>query len=241
MWKLNDADERIAAERNSIRARYWLWLLLTLALVLAAKVVLISLTELPRQILLPEGVTLAAGLLVPLLICAACRLKLPPDEAQRGRMNAALAWVYCGMSAALLAMDFVVFPVVGSMGALILLLSAVVPGAIWDRCETELLRAGLILWGGNERRRRGKKRLTLLMLALGAALIIGYTAMRISQIESWEQYWKAGDYDVMLVPTWICVALTVCHGRIVSRRDQGDNIADKLEEKVRVEAACDEE
>ena len=241
MWKLNKPDERVSAERNSIRARYWLWLQLALALLLAAKAVLVSLTELPRLILLPEAVTLAVGLLLPLLICAACRLKLPPDEAQRSRMNAALAWVYCGMSAALPALDFVVFPFVGSTGALLLLLTTVVPGAIWDRCETELLRAGLILWGGNERRRRGKKRLTLLMLALGAMLIIAYTVMRICQIESWEQYWKAGDYDVMLVPTWICVALTVCHGRIVSRRDQGDNIADKLEERARKEAACDEE
>lgn len=242
MWELNKSDERVTAGRNTIRARYWLWLQLTLALVLAIKAVLACLTELPRLTLLPEAVTLAAGLLIPLTICAAKRVKFPLDEPQHEQVHAVLAWVYCGMSVALLVTDFVLIFYAGELGVYNLILMAVMVGVIWDRCETALFRAGLILWGGNERRRRGKKRLTLRMIALAAVLIIAYTTMRMYEFESWEQYWLSGDNDLLLVTIWICAALAVWHGRIVSRRDQGDNIADKLEMKaMQAVEASDEE
>lgn len=236
IWTLNPPDERLHAERHAIRARYWLWLLLTLALLLAVKAVLVGVTELPRLILLPEAVTLAVGLLIPLAVCAAKGVKLPQDEAQRGQANAVLDGTYRGMLVVLLISAFVTLSFVTGPGGWTLLLPPVIAGVVWDRCETELFRAGLILWGGNERRRRGKKRLTLFMLLLGAVLIIIRTAVLLSGGQD------AADFsDLIGGSIWLCVLLCVIHGRIVSRRDQGDNIADKLEERARREAECNEE
>lgn len=237
IWTLNPPDERLQAERHAIRARYWLWLLLTLALLLAVKAVLVGVTELPRLILLPEAVTLAAGLLIPLAVCAVKGVKLPLDEAQRGQANVVLDGAYCGMLAVLLISEFVTLSFVRGLGGWALFLPSVIAVVVWDRCETELFRAGLILWGGNERRRRGKKRLTLFMLLLGAALII----VRIVALLSASGQDVQNFSDLIGGTIWLCVLLCVIHGRIVSRRDQGDNIADKLEERAKREAERDEE
>ena len=237
IWTLNPPDERLQAERHAIRARYWLWLQLTLALLLAVKAVLVGVTELPRLILLPEAVTLAVGLLIPLAVCVVKSVKLPLDEVQRGQVNAVLDGAYCGMLAVLLISAFVTLSFVSGLGGWTLLLPPVITGVVWDRCETELFRAGLILWGGNERRRRGKKRLTLFMLLLGAALIIVRTVTLLSASGQ-----DAVDFSDLIGGTiWLCVLLCVIHGRIVSRRDQGDNIADKLEERAKKEAERDGE
>lgn len=240
IWHLNPVDERLTAERSAIRALYWPRLMLLLAALLAVKAALACMTDVRWIITLPEAGTLAAGLLVPAAVCLVKGLRDPRDEASKGPLNAVFAGAFSGMLVLLVVLDVVTIVLMGGRGGSVALLAGIPVALLWDRCETALFRAGLTLWGGNERRRRGKKRLTLMMLALGALLIGGYLALRISQIDSWKEYWLAGDYDVLIMPVWMCILLVACHGRIVSRRDQGDNIADRLEQRAEREASADE-